>query len=690
MAKVYDRPRVVRHVGPQKNKAGLGKAIINNRAKQRARDYEEALHTSSLPSGLHSVTQETDLDAFLNTAQLAGTDFAAERRNITVISTPSASSKNPYLLTPEQEERVNSLQKENRQRLRVPRRPGWTKDMSKDVLERRERDSFLEWRRGLAELSDEKQLLLTPFERNLSVWRQLWRTLERSHLIVQIVDARNPLNFRCEDLETYVKEVSTNEDGSDRGKRKSLILVNKSDLLTHTQRKGWADYFDRLGIAYAFFSAADAAALQEERAAMLAPLEEETLSDEEDEDAAYLDSDEGSELLDDDTALPKPTAAAHTDDAEDGWTSEDEQDEDGQVEALADTVARIARLQEAPARDKTRVLSVLELEELFLQEAPDLNEFRREDGSTPTKLIVGLVGYPNVGKSSTINALIGEKKVSVSSTPGKTKNYQTIHLSDDIILCDCPGLVFPQFASTKAQLVCDGVLPIDQMREHTGPVSLVTQRIPHDVLQATYGLRIVTLPIDEGGTGVPTSSELLAAYSVARGFFTAGMGNPDESRSARYVLKDYVNGKLIYCHPPPGIDDATFNYENRDLERLRSLDKLRKKQAPITRVGREADTFIPVPDEPDSDDEEGGDNLDAGFFTTSSRMYMPEFMGGAAANGGRSTARVGMYAIQNRLNDDGTPVDPNKMTFQAGPGQSGKKHFKGNRRQKLRSGGGYD
>lgn len=34
------------------------------------------------------------------------------------------------------------------------------------------------------------------------------------------------------------------------------------------------------------------------------------------------------------------------------------------------------------------------------------------------------VGYPNVGKSSTINALMQEKKTSVSATPGKTKHFQ--------------------------------------------------------------------------------------------------------------------------------------------------------------------------------------------------------------------------------------------------------------------------
>jgi large subunit GTPase 1 len=84
-------------------------------------------------------------------------------------------------------------------------------------------------------LQDNKSLLLTPFERNLEVWRQLWRTVERSDLVVQIVDARNPLNFRSEDLTKYVAELSTIA-GTNKPRRKNLLLINKSDLLTQKQR----------------------------------------------------------------------------------------------------------------------------------------------------------------------------------------------------------------------------------------------------------------------------------------------------------------------------------------------------------------------------------------------------------------------------------------------------------------------
>lgn len=88
---------------------------------------------------------------------------------------------------------------------------------------------------------------MTPFERNLEVWRQLWRVIERSDLVVQIVDARNPLLFRSEDLEKYVKEVDP--------RKNNLLLVNKADMMTLEQRTAWAEYFEEAGINFRFFSA---------------------------------------------------------------------------------------------------------------------------------------------------------------------------------------------------------------------------------------------------------------------------------------------------------------------------------------------------------------------------------------------------------------------------------------------------
>ncbi|KAJ2338519.1 hypothetical protein GGF43_006859, partial [Coemansia sp. RSA 2618] len=214
---------------------------------------------------------------------------------------------------------------------------------------------------------------------------------------------------------------------------------------------------------------------------------------------------------------------------------------------VEDFETRVRAVDLAAEDVRTRVLAPAELVSVLMRECPQLG-----DAHSDGKLVIGLVGYPNVGKSSTINALVGSKKVNVGAMPGKTKHFQTIHLTSDVVLCDCPGLVFPTFATTKADMVCNGVLPIDQLREFSGPCALIAQRIPKRVLEAVYGIAIRTRPEDEGGSGVPTAEELLISYAAARGLFKAGEGNPDESRAARVLLKDYVSGKLIFCHPPPG------------------------------------------------------------------------------------------------------------------------------------------
>lgn len=89
--------------------------------------------------------------------------------------------------------------------------------------------------------------LLTPYEKNLEFWRQLWRVVERSDVVVQIVDSRVPLMFRSHDLEAYVHEVSPN--------KMNAILVNKSDFLTESQRQAWAEYFTKEKVRVLFFSA---------------------------------------------------------------------------------------------------------------------------------------------------------------------------------------------------------------------------------------------------------------------------------------------------------------------------------------------------------------------------------------------------------------------------------------------------
>lgn len=699
--------------------------------------------SSSSKHGLASVTHQGDLESFLDTAQLAEQDFTAERRNVTVVQTPGAMQEgrshghNPFLLTGKEEQEVLGRQRENRQRLRVPRRPAWDAKTTPADLSRAEKDSFLEWRRNLAQLTDAQNFVLTPFERNIEVWRQLWRVLERAHLVVQIVDARNPLKFRCEDLEKYVEslgvvsktglEYLTEEVEGDgdpaqakgRGPRRNLLLINKADLLDEGQRKIWAQYFDKHGIRYAFFSAANAAAVQ----AAKAEAEEMTRQEQEDrerkerqrerrreaggeDDAEEEDDDaeddneneEAKDLADATEAVnlgardAKPLvgaeASAKVDDVKDELAQQVRDDvqpsvqaEDDATDVVQNTSAPVALPKDATGKDPTRVLNVLELEELFMASAPPLSDFVTEYG-TPSQLTVGLVGYPNVGKSSTINALLGSKKVSVSSTPGKTKHFQTLPFSEQVTLCDCPGLVFPQFATSSGELIVDGILPIDQMREYTAPAELVAQRIPRDIVEGYYGVRIQTLDVEEGGTGRPTGLELLSAYAVARGFVRQGQGNPDESRAARYVLKDYVNAKLLYCNPPPDVEGDAFNA----MQRKRAREALK---------GRRYDPALGL--NVGDDDKVGGGTFNANNRKApgaKSRALDAAFFAQGNSNGAQAKGRKGtpgQGVISGRVAADGSVIAG--RPGQGGPSAAmgnGKKHHKGNKRGKVRYAGVHD
>ena len=494
------------------NVSGLGRSLVNQQRKDQKQGPTSERYTTDVNpygsgSNLKSVTEQQPLDEMLSTAEMSGKDFTTERTAaVKLVNQPSR----PMAMSKADREQLIQQHYDNAGKLTVPRRPHWTREMSSLELDRLEKEAFLAWRRSLAQHqeSPELRLAITPFERNIEVWRQLWRVIERSDLVVQIVDARNPLLYRSEDLDRYALSFGT---------KRTLLLINKADLLSENQRKLWAQFLNDNNIPYAFFSAKQA-------------------------------SEEGSH--------------EHSD------------------------------------NEATRILSVDELETLFKNSAPPVEK----------QLQVGLVGYPNVGKSSTINALIGAKKVSVSSTPGKTKHFQTIHLTKDLMLCDCPGLVFPNFAQTKAELVCQGVLPIDQLRDYMSPVELVTSRIPKPFLERTYHVRLHTDPV--------TALDLLETYAGYRGFQRTGGGMPDASRAARIVLKDYVGARLPFVMPPPSYDGTPEEF-NADILATPGPGP----EVPAPTEGASVDASVtPKVEKLQMEDDMLEDELDKDFFSTGGQV----------------------------------------------------------------------
>lgn len=167
----------------------------------------------------------------------------------------------------------------------------------------------------------------------------------------------------------------------------------------------------------------------------------------------------------------------------------------------------------------------------------------------------------------------------------------------------------------------------------------------------------------------------------------SGQGNPDEARAARYILKDYVNGRLLFCHPPPGVSAPAFNeasYKNA----LRRYEG--KKSAPTTRVGKDSDTFVNSPSSilPAHGQGQKSGLVDKDFFEQNAGLQAKAFL----QENGQTFSRSHLYPHQNAIANDGTPIDPSQARLMAlleARGGSGKRHKKA-KRVKQRSGKGYD
>ena len=72
-------------------------------------------------------------------------------------------------------------------------------------------------------------------------------------------------------------------------------------------------------------------------------------------------------------------------------------------------------------------------------------EKERLKGMKPRSIRTMVIGIPNVGKSTLINALCGKKIAKNANKPGVTKSQQWIRLSNELDLLDTPGVLWPKF-----------------------------------------------------------------------------------------------------------------------------------------------------------------------------------------------------------------------------------------------------
>merc|ERR1719421_1420652 len=270
-----------------------------------------------------------------------------------------------------------------------------------------------------------------------------------------------------------------------------MLLMNKSDFLPPAMRRRWAAYFATRGVDVIFFSA-------------IRELHKQRISSSTTRPSAFGEMPSTAEgFLAEGTKDPLTREPLVQDVAELGGSAPDRPD-----------------VPHGPLSDEgTDVLDCGQLLEELLRRLPE------EPGDGGERGVIGFVGYPNVGKSTVINALFGSKKVSMSRTPGKTKHLQTLELPEfGVTLCDCPGLVFPSVVASKAHLVINGTVPLTELKDAMGPARLVVEKVGLGLLLEKYclspgAMREAAHRLGDEDAASDQPRSFLAALAVTRQHF---------------------------------------------------------------------------------------------------------------------------------------------------------------------------
>lgn len=181
------------------------------------------------------------------------------------------------------------------------------------------------------------------------------------------------------------------------------------------------------------------------------------------------------------------------------------------------------------------------------------------------QISVGFIGYPNVGKSSVINALRSKKVCNVAPIAGETKVWQYITLMKRIFLIDCPGVVYPS-AETDTEKVLKGVVRVELVSNPEDYVDTVLKRVRPEYIKKTYKIESWSSTMD-----------FLEQMAKKTGKLLKG-GEPDITVVSRMVLNDWQRGKLPFYVAPEGFEVPKSRYEQKSQESFEKAEAAGGKQ----------------------------------------------------------------------------------------------------------------
>jgi len=161
-------------------------------------------------------------------------------------------------------------------------------------------------------------------------------------------------------------------------------------------------------------------------------------------------------------------------------------------------------------------------------------------GTALKPLRIMIMGIPNVGKSTLMNALLNKRVAKVGDEPAVTKMQQRLYLGNNIVLIDTPGMLWPkiQHPADGLMLAASHAIGSNALIEEevaTFLADAVLARYPESIT-ARYGLK--------GNDDNPLDGvAVIEGVARRRGFLLKG-GSIDLEKAAHTLLQDYRTGAL--------------------------------------------------------------------------------------------------------------------------------------------------